>query len=160
MIPSTQTTSIIMTTVTRIALGALMVAVLLGEVSIVASAELMATEYPEFAALEGPLIAAAMAFGLCVETMLIVTAVLVGYIRHERIFRPAALRLVDVLIAAALASTVIVGLVLVAIPGPPALAMALLSGILVGATFSLVLTVLRTLLRQAMSMRVELDEVV
>jgi hypothetical protein len=149
-----------MTTLTRIALGALMVAVVLGEVSIVASAELMATEYPEFASLEVPLLGAAIAFGLCVELVLIVTAVLVGYIRNERIFRPVALRLVDVIIAAILVATFIVGLVLAIIPGPPALALALLGGILAGATFTLVLLVLRSLLSHAVSMRAELEEVV
>jgi hypothetical protein len=41
-----------------------------------------------------------------------------------------------------------------------ALGLALLAGVLVGTTFVLVLLVLRSLLRQAISMRVELDEVV
>jgi xanthosine utilization system XapX-like protein len=57
-------------------------------------------------------------------------------------------------------ATFIVGLVLAIIPGPPALALALLGGILAGATFTLVLLVLRSLLSHAVSMRAELEEVV
>ncbi len=154
------TASATTTVLTRIGLGALMVAVILGEVSIVATAELMAVEHPEFASLQGPLVAAAIAFGLCVEIVLIVTLVLVDYARDERIFHPRALRLVDILVVALLAATAITGMVLVAIPGPPALALALLGGILAGATFTLVLLVLRSLLRHAVSMRAELEEVV
>jgi xanthosine utilization system XapX-like protein len=58
------------------------------------------------------------------------------------------------------AATAVVFTVLLAIPGPPFLAFVLLTGVLVGATFVLVLVVLRSLLLRAVSMRVELDEVV
>jgi hypothetical protein len=160
MTPSSRTANGITITLSRVALGALVIAVILGEIAVVVSAQQMAVEYPEFASLQSPLVTAVIAFGLCVEVVLIVTAVLVGFIRDERIFRPAALKLVDVLVVAILVASVIVGLVLLSVPGPPALALALLGGILAGATFTFVLLVLRSLLRRAVFMRVELDEVV
>ena len=46
------------------------------------------------------------------------------------------------------------------IPGPPALALLIIGSVLVGITLFLVLSVLRSLLRRAVLMRVELDEVV
>lgn len=149
-----------MITMTRVALGVLAVLVVLGEVVIAVSAASSAQAYPEFAYLQVPFVIAALAFGVCVEVALIVTAVLVGYTRDRRIFEPVALRLVDYLTSAIAVATIIVVAVLVAIPGPPALALLLLAGVAVGAAFVLVLLVLRSLLRSAVSMRVELDEVV
>lgn len=149
-----------MIALTRVALGVLVVLVVLGEVVVIISASSSAELYPEFAYLQVPFVIAALAFGVCVEVALVVTAVLVGYTRDRRIFEPAALRLVDSLTSAIAVATIIVVAVLVAIPGPPALALLLLGGAAVGAAFALVLLVLRSLLRSAVSMRVELDEVV
>lgn len=145
---------------TRLALGLLGLAVILGGVVVVVSAEAAAALYPEYAHLHAPLVFAAIAFGVCVETALIVTGVLVGYTGDGRIFGPTAFRLVDVLIAAIALAALIVVATLVVIPGPPALALLLGAGALAGAAIALVLRVLRSLLRGAMFMRVELDEVV
>ena len=87
-------------TVTRIALGLLLVVVFLGEVVVVISAQTAAASYPEYAHLQAPLVWAAIAFGVCVVTVLSVTGVLVGYTRDGRIFGPTAFRLIDVLITA------------------------------------------------------------
>lgn len=155
-----QSSNPITITLTRIALGLLIAAVVLGELVVVISAQSAAELYPEFARLHAPLVFAAIAFGVCVETVLIVTGVLVGYTRDDRIFGATAFRLVDVLIAAIAVATLIVLAVLVVIPGPPPLALLLMGGALAGAAIALVLLVLRSLLRGAMFMRVELDEVV
>lgn len=146
--------------VTRIALGLLVVAVFLGEVVVVSTAHAAAERHPEFAHLQAPLVWAAIIFGVCVVTVLAVTGILVGYTRDTRIFEPTAFRLVDVLIAAVAVATIIVAATLFVIPGPPALGLLLMGGVLAGAAVALVLVVLRSLLLRATFMRVELDEVV
>jgi hypothetical protein len=145
---------------TWIALGILASGVLLSEVLLFDTAQSMANLYPEFAHLEGPLVAIAIAFGVCVEAVLTITALLVGSIRRGRIFDKAASRLVDALIGVLIAATALIAAVMPFIPGPPALALALLGGVLAGTAFFLVVLVLRSLLRQAAFMRLELDEVV
>lgn len=146
--------------VTRAALALLLLAVIAGQVVVVIAAQSMAEAYPEFADLQSPLVAAAITFGVCVEIVLVITGILVGYIRDGRIFRSSSLRLVDIMAGTLAVATVIVVGTLFLIPGPPALGLLLLAGALVGATFTLVLLVLRSLLRKAAFMRVELDEVV
>jgi hypothetical protein len=148
------------TVLTWAALGILALAVLLGEVAVFPIAQSMAEQYPEFAQLRVPLVLAAIAFGVCVEVVLVVVAILVGYIRNGRILGYQAPRFVNVLMFVIAVATAIVLTVLLAIPGPPFLAFVLLTGVLVGATFVLVLLVLRSLLLRAVSMRAELDEVV
>lgn len=144
----------------RIALGLVAVVVVAGEIVVVVSAGSLADALPEFAHLQVPFVIAALAFGLCVEVALVITAVLVGYTRDRRIFEPSALRLVDGLtLAVALAAAVVLA-VLTAIPGPPALALLMLGAALLGVACALVLLALRSLLRRAVFMRVELDEVV
>ena len=85
---------------------------------------------------------------------------LVGYIRADRIFSPSALRLVDGLVAAVAAGTLLAIVALFFIPGPPQLFLLVEASVLVGATILLVLMVMRSLLRRAVSMHVELGEVV
>ncbi len=150
----------VVVTAARLALGLLTAAVFVGEVILLTSAQSFAQSYPEFAHLAAPLGAAAIAFGVCVVMVLTITGVLVGFIRDDRIFGLLSLRLVDVLISAIVSAAVIVTVVLVSIPGPPFLAVVLLSGALTGVALTLVLVMLRSLLRKAAAMRVELDEVV
>ena len=115
---------------------------------------------PDFNFAQGPLIALELAFGLCIEVLLLVTGVLIGYIVTDRIFRPSALRWVNVLVGAAVIATGLVFATLAFIPGPPQLYLFMFGASAVGATIVLVLLVLRSLLRRAMSISVELDEVV
>ena len=146
--------------VTRAALGLLAAVVFLGAVLVVTGAGSLAALYPEFEYLHLPFVIAAIAFGVCLEIALLLTAVLVGYTRDRRIFEPTALRLVDYLISAIAGATIIIGAVVAMVPGPPALALLLFGGAVAGAACALVLLVLRSLLRGAVFMRVELDEVV
>lgn len=143
-----------------IALGVLAVGIVLAEVVTVETAGSLTSQYPEFAHLQAPLLAAAVAFGLCLEVVLAVTALLIGAIRSGRIFERWALRLVDALVVALATATVVVAAVLPAVPGPPALALAVLGATITGTAVVLVVLVLRSLLRHAVSMRLELDEVV
>lgn len=145
---------------TRLSLGLLAAAVVAGEVIVVITARGLATQYPEFADLEAPLVGAAILFGICVEVVFIITGVLVGYVRNDRIFGKTALRLIDLLIAVIAFATIIIAFTLFLIPGPPALGLLILGGAVFGSAFTLILLVLRHLLLGAVSMRVELEEVV
>jgi len=143
-----------------VALGILALGVIGAEVVVVESARSMARLYPEFADLEAPLVTAALLFGLCVEAVLVITGLLVWCIRQGRIFDRAALRLVDALVLALVLATLVVASTLPFLPGPPALVLAVLGGIVTGIALTLVVLNLRSLLREAASMRLELDEVV
>ncbi|TBN56589.1 DUF2975 domain-containing protein [Glaciihabitans arcticus] len=145
---------------TWIALGALAIGVILAEVVVVTTAQSMAQLYPEFAHLEAPLVAAALVFGFCVEAVLLITALLVSSIDRGRIFDRSALRLVNALAISLILATLTIVVVIPLLPGPPALVLAALGGIIAGAAVTLVVLVLRSLLRQAAFMRLELDEVV
>ena len=129
-------------------------------VGVVSYADVIFGFLPDFAFGRGPLIALELAFGLCLEVLLAVTGVLVGYIAVDRIFRPSALRWVNVLVSTAAVATVLVFATLIFIPGPPQLFLFMVGAAAVGATIVLVLLVLRSLLHRAVSINVELDEVV
>lgn len=145
---------------TRAALVLLLMATIAGQILVVITARSMASAYPEFAHLEAPLTGAAIFFGTCVEVILVITAILVGYIRDERIFGSTSLKLVDFMAATlAMATATVVG-TLFLIPGPPALGLLLIGGVLAGAALTMVLLVLRSLLRKTAFMRAELDGVV
>ena len=120
----------------------------------------LAQQNPEFANLQTPLLVLSLGVCVCIEVVLIMTAMLVGSIRRDGIFGDAAGRTVNVLIAAVLVATVLTAAMLPLLPGPPALAIVILAGVVVGLAVTLVLTVLRSLLRRTALMRVELDEVV
>jgi len=149
-----------LTVATWISLRLLEVAVLTDQGGMVPIAQSMADEYPEFEYLQGSLVLAAIAFGVCVEIALGVVAILVGHIHSGRILSQSAPRLVDVLATTIAIATAIVFAVMFAVPGPPLLGLALLAAVLLGAIFVLVLIVLRSLLSHAVSLRTELDEVV
>ncbi|WP_152969931.1 MULTISPECIES: DUF2975 domain-containing protein [Arthrobacter] len=147
-------------TLTRAALGLLFLAVIGGQIAAVFSAQAVVDSYPEFADLQGPLVTAAIAFGMCVQTVLVITGILAGHTRDGRIFGPQALRLVDVTAGVLVTATLLILGTLFFIPGPPALGLLILGCALVAATITLVLLVLRALLHRAAFMRVELDEVI
>ncbi|MCI4658922.1 DUF2975 domain-containing protein [Cryobacterium zhongshanensis] len=142
------------------ALGVLAILVAVGLLGAAASAGELAAFLPVLAPVQGPLIMVAIAFGLCIEALILMTGVLVGYIRVDRIFSPSALRLVDGLVVAVVIATLLVIVALFFIPGPPQLFLLVEAAVPVGATIALVLLVMRSLLRRAVAMHVELDEVV
>jgi hypothetical protein len=150
----------IMIWLTWSALGVLAFLVAVGVVSAAWTSGQLIQFLPVLAPVQGQLVAVAMAFGVCVEVLLVVTGVLVGYIRADRIFRPSALWLVDALVIAVVAATLLVIVALFFIPGPPQLFELVVAAVPVGATIALVLLVMRSLLRRAVAMHVELDEVV
>ena len=145
--------------VTWITLGALAAGVVLAEVVVATTARSMAELYPEFAHLETPLLSAALVFGLWIEAVLLITAVLLFSIQNGRILDRAALHLVDGLVAALALATLTIVVVLPLLPGPPALALAVLGGIIAGTAVTLVALRLRSRLRHAAFMRLELRSV-
>jgi hypothetical protein len=152
--------STIIATFAWVALGIVMLIVAVVEIGVSQYADGLIQLLPDFASVKGPLVALAFGFGICVEVLLTTTAVLVGYIRSDRIFRPSALRWVDVLVLVAGTATVLVLATLFFIPGPPQLFLLVAASVPVGATVVLVLLVMRTMLRRAVAMHVELEEVV
>jgi len=146
--------------VTRVALGLLLLIVNVGQIIVVLTAQAMAADYPEFSDLQVPLVSAAILFGVCIQVVLVITGILVGYIRDGRIFSSSSLKLVDIMADTLAIATVIVAGTLFLVPGPPALGLLLIGGALVGATLTLVLLTLRSLLRKTVSMRTELEGVV
>lgn len=146
--------------VTRVALGLLLLIVNVGQIIVVFTAQAMAADYPEFSDLQVPLVSAAILFGVCIQVVLVITGILVGYIRDGRIFSSSSLKLVDIMADTLAIATVIVAGTLFLVPGPPALGLLLIGGALVGATLTLVLLTLRSLLRKTVSMRTELEGVV
>lgn len=145
---------------TRAALALLFLGTIVAQILAIITGQTMVSAYPEFADIHIPLVVAAILFGVCVEIILVVTAILVGYIRNGRIFSPSSLRLVSILTAGLSIGTIIIMLTLFFIPGPPALGLLLVGTALVGISLTLVVLVLRSLLYRAVFMRAELDEVV
>jgi hypothetical protein len=146
--------------VTWVALGGAMLFVAGVSIGIVSYADVLFGFLPDFAYSRAPLIALELAFGLCIEVLLLITGVLVGYIVANRIFRPSALRWANALVTAAAVATALVFATVFFIPGPPQLFISMVGASVIGVTVVLVLVVLRHLLHQAVSIRVELDEVV
>ena len=149
-----------MTIATWMALGAVAVVVVVCAMLLFPVSASLARDNPEFADLQTVLLALALAIGVCAEAVLAATALLVGYIHQDRIFDRAAARAVDLLVLTVIIATVLTACLLPFIPGPPPLALLIFGGVLLGVAVSLVLSVLRSLLRRAILMRVELDEVV
>ena len=157
--PSTPRPGVVLAT--RIALALVAVALVIGEVAVVTSiAPQLAAEFPEFAHLQPPLVAAFVAFGVCLAVILAATGILVGYARDGRLPFRRAITLVGVMIGASAGATVSVVVALVLSPGPPPLGLLLLGATLTGIAVTLVLVVLRSrLARAAMASNVATVEV-
>jgi hypothetical protein len=150
----------ILLALTWVALAVLALLAAAGIVGARGAAEQLVELLPSLAPSQTALTVIGAAFGLCVEVLLVTTGVLVGYIQADRIFHPSALRWVNVLVIAAVAATALAFVALFFIPGPPQLFLFVEACIPVGATITLVLFVMRSLLRRAIAMQIELDEVV
>jgi hypothetical protein len=111
-----------------------------------------------------PLLVPALAFGLTIQFAIIATGVLVARVRSGRILESSALRWVDALIGAitvaGLLSVALVILLRLADAVPPGVMLVLVLGGGALGVLDLLLLVLRSLLRRAIVLRAELDEVV
>lgn len=143
-----------------LALGALAAITFLGAVTVLDSAPALAHEYPEYAKLEIPLSGAALGLLVCIEVALALIASLVAAIHSGRIFEEISMKLVDALIATFIAATAVCVAGWLLIPGPPPLGLAIIGAIVAGISCVFILIVLRSLLRQAATMRLDLDAVI
>lgn len=150
---------------TYAALGLLFAGVAVVQFGLVALSQYYAdTLEPEYAGWQYPLLVPALAFGLCVQLGVVATVVLVARVRAGSILEPRAVRWVDVLVGAVtlagMLSVVLVVLLRLADAVPPGVMLVLVLGGLALLVIDLLLLVLRSLLRRAILLRAELDEVV
>lgn len=123
----------------------------------------MAAESPESAHLRWPLTAVTVFWVLCIQVVIVATWKLLGMVVAERIFTPASLRWVDVILGAIVAAWLVLAGVSVAVgvtaddPGMPLLLLLMVTIIAVAA---LLMVVMRALLRQATGLRADMDAVI
>lgn len=124
----------------------------------------LAGMYPYLAYLEVPGIAVGVVFTLCAQVVLVCVWRLLSLVRADSIFTPRAFVWIDVSLGAVVVATVLVvttlALLTTAPAGSPSLVLLCLLGIVVGAGLSLLLVVLRGLLRKASQLEHDLSEVV
>jgi hypothetical protein len=114
--------------------------------------------------LRWPATAVTVFWVLCIEVVVVCTWKLLSLVQADRIFSEDAFVWVNVILAALttawallLATTVFLSLVLFDDPGTP---MLMLGMVLAGGTVVLLMYVMRALLRQATSLRTEMDGVI
>jgi DUF2975 family protein len=123
----------------------------------------MAQEEPDLAYLRWPATAVSVFWVLCVQVVLVCTWKLLTLVRKDRIFSPGSLAWVDaIVLAVAAAWAVLVGVFLYVgfnadDPGLPLLLFLLVVGVTV---VGLLLVVLRALLRQATTLRTDMEAVI
>jgi len=123
----------------------------------------MAAESPDKAYLRWPLTAVSVFWVLCAQVVIVCTWRLLGLVHRDQIFSSRSLGWVDAIVVAVLAAwSVLVGVFLYVgfRADDPGLPLLLLLVVLVVAVIGLVVLVLRTLLRQATTLRADLDAVI
>ncbi|MEV0325238.1 DUF2975 domain-containing protein [Micromonospora echinospora] len=123
----------------------------------------MAEESPDMAYLRWPMTAVAVFWVLCVQVVIVATWKLLTLVKHDRIFSDAALRWVDAIVWAIIAAwAVLVGVFLyvgfsASDPGLPLLLFLMVVGV---AALGLLMVVMRALLRQATTLRTDMEAVI
>lgn len=123
----------------------------------------MAQEAPDLAYLRWPMTAIAVFLVLCVQVVIVATWKLLGMVKNDRIFTHASLVWVDTIVwAIAAAWVVLVGLLLYVgftgdDPGAPMLLFLVSVGV---AVVGLLMIVMRALLRQATTLRTDMEAVI
>lgn len=149
---------------TYVALGILFVGVVVVQVGFVALTGYYADRIPDYTRWQLPILIPVLAFGVCLQVGVVATAVLVARVRSGRILEPSAVRWVDVLVGtvtvAGLLTVVLAVVARLADALPPGVMLLLVLGGVGLLVLDLLLLVLRSLLRQAILLRAELDEVV
>lgn len=124
----------------------------------------MAEDLPAEAHMRWPILALSIAGLVCVQVGIICTVRLLGFTRRGEVFSPAALRWVDGIIGAFLAASAVCLATLVhqgfTVGGPPLWTLLLLLGVAGGIGMALLMSVMRSLLVQATSLRLEMDAVI
>ena len=151
--------------VLRILLVLLFVGLLVGQtLSIPGQLAFMARESAAFAPLRWPLLIVAVLGMLCGQIVIVCTWRLLSMVMADRIFSEDAFVWVNAILATLtsawvllLATTVFLSLVLFDDPGTP---MLMFGMVLAGGTVVLLMYVMRALLRQATTLRTEMDGVI
>ncbi|WP_433130905.1 DUF2975 domain-containing protein [Micromonospora sp. CA-240977] len=123
----------------------------------------MAQESPEHAYLRWPLTAVTVFWVLCVQVVIVSTWKLLSLVKNDRIFTEASLKWVDLIVwAIGAAWVVLVGVFLYVgfnadDPGGPILLFLLTMGVTV---LGLLMVVMRALLRQATTLRTDMEAVI
>jgi hypothetical protein len=123
----------------------------------------MAQQSPESAYLRWPLTAIAVFWVLCIQVVVVCTWQLLTLVKDDRIFSDASLRWVNGIVGAVGAAWVVLLGVFLYVgfqaddPGVPLLLFLLLVGV---AVLGLLLVVMRALLRQATSLRTDMEAVI
>ncbi|WP_367130239.1 DUF2975 domain-containing protein [Saccharothrix sp. HUAS TT1] len=123
----------------------------------------MARESPEMAHLRWPLTAVSVFWVLCVQVVVVATWKLLTLVKKDRIFSEASLRWVDAIVWAIGAAWVVFQVVFLYVgfnaddPGLPLLLFLLSVGLTV---LGLLMVVMRALLRQATTLRTDMESVI
>ncbi|WP_406104908.1 DUF2975 domain-containing protein [Micromonospora globbae] len=123
----------------------------------------MAKESPDLAYLRWPATAVTVFWVICVQVVIVATWKLLTMVKHDRIFSQGALAWVDAIVwAIAAAWVVLVGVFLYVgfradDPGLPLLLFLLVVGV---AVLGLLMVVMRALLRQATTLRTDMEAVI
>ncbi|MET1059295.1 MAG: DUF2975 domain-containing protein [Nocardioides sp.] len=123
----------------------------------------MAEESPDLAYLRWPLTAVTVFWVLCVQVVIVCTWRLLTLVRDDRIFSEDSLRWVDAIVGAVAAGWLTLVAVFLYVgfraddPGLPLLLFLLVVG---GAVFGLLIVVMRALLRQATTLRTDMEAVI
>jgi len=123
----------------------------------------MAQESPDLAPLRWPLTAVTVFWVLCVQVVIVCTWRLLTLVTRDRIFSAAAMAWVDAIVGAVLAAWVVLLGVFLYVgfraddPGGPILLFLLVVGV---AVVGLLMIVMRALLRQATTLRTDMEAVI
>ena len=123
----------------------------------------MAEESPELAYLRWPLTAVSVFWVLCVQVVVVATWRLLTFVKDDRIFSEASLGWVDAIVWAITAAWVVLLGVFLYVgfhaddPGVPLLLFLMLVGV---AVLGLLMVVMRALLRQATTLRTDMEAVI
>ncbi|WP_439593695.1 DUF2975 domain-containing protein [Microbacterium sp.] len=151
--------------VLKVIIAALLLLLVCCQVFIVpAVAAQSAWRYHEIAYLQIPGIVVGILFLLCVQIVLVCVWRLLSLVREDSIFSESAFPDVDVSLGAVVGATVLVVVTLVTLIATgvmtPSIALLCVLGVVVGAGLSLLVVVLRGLLRKASRLEHDLSEVV
>jgi len=123
----------------------------------------MAAEQPDLAHLRWPMTAFAVVELVCVQVVIVATWKLLALVETDRIFSEAALRWVDAIVRAiATAWVLLLGVFLYVGFGAddPGLPLLLFLLVVAGAVLGLLMVVMRALLRQATTLRTDMEAVI
>jgi len=123
----------------------------------------LAERHPDLAYLRWPMTAITVFWVLCVQVVIVSTWKLLTLVRDDRIFSEASMVWVDAIVWAIAAAWVVLGIFSLYVafhaddPGPPLLLLLLGMGVTV---LGLLMVVMRELLRQATTLRTDMEAVI